>query len=62
VSLDYDQKLPLLRVLVARQIFIDYIPIPLNDIIQKYAGQGRKGSLACAAEMARAGYKENARW
>ena len=34
----------------------------INIILDKYVGKGKAGALACAAELIRAGYKENARW
>jgi hypothetical protein len=33
-----------------------------NRIMEKYQGQGQAGAMACAAELAQAGLKENARW
>jgi hypothetical protein len=69
VKLDWQPRLGLLRLLVAIQIQL----LPGNhgtheeveavqNILNKYAGQGRQGSLACAAELSRAGFKGNARW
>jgi hypothetical protein len=34
----------------------------LAAIIQKYEGQGKPGALKAAAELVRAGFKDNARW
>jgi hypothetical protein len=34
----------------------------INKILDKYVGQGKPGALACAVELIKAGYKENARW
>lgn len=34
----------------------------INRILNQHAGQGQQGALACAAELADAGFKENARW
>jgi hypothetical protein len=37
-------------------------PQPVSDIIHKYLGQGKAGALKAAAELIKAGYKDNARW
>ena len=37
-------------------------PYYVKKIMAKYAGQGKRASLSCAAELIRAGYKDNARW
>jgi hypothetical protein len=67
VDITFDTNLPLLRCLGAQHIHIrtedgSVMEQPLTDILQKYAGQGRAGAIACAAELIRAGYKGNARW
>lgn len=63
VEVTWDPGLPLLRCLNA-QLDIDIYDAPsqLREIIQRYAGQGKSGAIACAVELGRAGYKENARW
>jgi hypothetical protein len=58
----YRQSQGLLRMLVAKHIYLVDGPPKVESIMSRYAGQGRQGSLACAAELARAGYKGNARW
>jgi hypothetical protein len=61
----YSSSLPLLRLLNATHVLWHMTapaPEQLDFILEKYKGQGRKGSLACAAELARAGFKANARW
>jgi hypothetical protein len=37
-------------------------PQVVNEIMTKYEGQGKPGAIKAAAELIRAGYKENARW
>lgn len=64
LELDYSPHLPLLRVLGAKTVLwsIPYPPRDLEEIIDRYAGQGQSGAIACAAELAEAGFKANARW
>jgi hypothetical protein len=39
------------------------IPVePVNSIMNKYLGQGKPGAIKCAAELIKAGFKDNARW
>lgn len=69
VRLTYYKDLPLLRCLNARLIMLGN-PKPemqqrlllARGIMGKYQGQGRPAAVACAAELAAAGLKENARW
>jgi len=68
VAISYSSHLPLLRLLVAEEIEI-YNPRnnnkrfePVQSILNSYAGQGSAGAFACGAELATAGFKENARW
>ena len=58
----YSKSLPVLRLMVYPTVHIYDAPPQLNDIINKYKGQGKPGALKAAAELIRAGYKENARW
>jgi hypothetical protein len=66
IAINYKQDMPLLRALQSKKI--DFAstnysaPEIVSQILNRYAGQGRQGSLACAAELSRAGYKANARW
>ncbi len=61
--ISYSPALPLLRSLQANQIVIyGTKDNTVQDILNKYAGQGEAGAFACCAELATAGYKENARW
>lgn len=61
--LDYSPTLPLLRCLNAKEIW-QWIgwPVEVLNILRKYAGQGEASAFLCGAELAAAGYKENARW
>jgi hypothetical protein len=62
--LSYNPTLPLLRCLLARQV--QFQPTlkdkTIETILNQHAGQGEAGAFACGAELATAGYKENARW
>lgn len=62
--LSYSPTLPLLRCLLARKVqFIGEIENKtVETILNRYAGQGEAGAFVCGAELADAGYKENARW
>lgn len=62
VSFDYNPQLPLLRTLVADRIWPYPDQVKLEEILNKYKGQGKVGAIKCAAELIKAGYKENARW
>lgn len=64
LKISYSPNLPLLRSLGAQSIQFDP-PLrdpTLGEILNRYAGQGEAGAFACGAELANAGYKENARW
>lgn len=58
----YQDVLPLLRALGANQLDIIDVPDKVLSILLKYRGQGKPGAIKAAAELIRAGYKENARW
>jgi hypothetical protein len=71
INITYDKQLPLLRLLSAQAVHLGmtgggYAHLTrfkeVNNILDKYLGQGKPGALKCAAELIRAGYKENARW
>jgi hypothetical protein len=71
IRLNWDPDLPLLRVLELPEGFQipspdqqpwDRSEPPWEKILEPYAGSGKKGALAAAAELIRAGYKGNARW
>lgn len=55
-------QLPLLRLLQLTWIRLPEAPQAVDDIINKYLGQGKSGALKCAAELIKAGYRDNARW
>ena len=62
--LSYNPTLPLLRCLLAKKVkFVTELQDKtIEDILNQYAGQGEAGAFACGAELATAGFKENARW
>jgi hypothetical protein len=72
VSLDYTSQLPLLRLLSAKdgvglgpaswpdQRKGEYAKV--QNILNKYAGTGKRGMLGAAAELTKAGFRDNARW
>jgi hypothetical protein len=63
--LTYNAQLPLLRTLVAQEVQFMNITHDSGNvayILNKYMGQGKPGAIKCAAELIKAGYKENARW
>ena len=66
IALDYHPHMPLLKTLIADTIDFPHVntkaPGAVERILNRYAGQGQAGALACAAELADAGYKENAQW
>ena len=62
IWLEYSPTLPLLRLLDLTGFMISYSPDAVKDILNKYKGQGKPGALKAAAELVRAGYKDNARW
>lgn len=69
VQLDWQPNLGLLKLLVAHRIKLHPQKMEHTEavnaiqlIMDKYAGQGQAGSLACAAELADAGFKGNAQW
>jgi hypothetical protein len=68
----WNPKLPLLRSLVAKEIDLrgdlsftnaKYGEMfQVRGILNKYAGEGKVGAIKAAAELIRAGFKDNARW
>ena len=62
--LSYSPTLPLLRCLLAKQVVFspELENKTIETILNQYAGQGEAGAFACGAELASAGYKENAKW
>jgi len=68
-NLPYHKDLPLLRLLNCQKGVLlrsdDTFTKPIVDIIEKYIQaheQGQSAVIACAAELAAAGFKGNARW
>lgn len=71
INITYREKLPLLRLVDSESAHIGrpeggYARLkpfePVNSIINKYLGQGKPGALKAAAELIKAGFKDNARW
>jgi len=67
----WTKKLPLLRALVAKEgvgfLKAEFNPqkgeaVKVAAIINRYRGQGQSAVIICAAELAAAGFKANARW
>ena len=58
----YYAHLPLLRLSMYNNVEIDHAPAQVNQIMGTYAGQGKVGAIKAAAELIRAGFKDNARW
>lgn len=62
-TITWHAQLPLLRCLNSQlSVALTDAPVEVESIINRYVGSGKKGALACAAELIRAGYKENAKW
>ena len=64
LRLSYSPTLPLLRCLLAKKVELrpNREDKTIENILNQYAGQGEAGAFACGAELATAGFKENARW
>jgi len=62
VQFNYTENLPLLRTLVASQIWPFPDQFKLEAILNKYKQQGKAGAIKAAAELIKAGFKGNARW
>jgi len=67
VVISYTPDLPLLGLLSVGKIEFEHDPDHLptqskqvEEIVNKYTGQGRAGQLKCAAELVRAGFKSHA--
>jgi hypothetical protein len=58
----WHEQLPVLRTLLYQNSFISGVPRTVNQILRKYKGTGKKGSLGAAVELTKAGFKDNARW
>jgi len=63
VSCSYYANLPLLRLLSMRRVFMGWdTPLMVEQIMDKYAGEGKPGAIKAAGELIKAGFKYNARW
>lgn len=66
VRLDYDPNLPLLRTLVAKKGILLFPTgeriTRIENIMDKYAGQGRAAVIDCKRALVAAGFEGNARW
>ncbi len=78
LAFSYNHRLPLLRTLLAQGGVRIYPPdvddddnlvvpdmsrlLELQEIINRYKGQGRAGAFDCRRELRAAGFEENARW
>ncbi len=66
VYISYSPDLPLLRTLVAQSIIfwptVATQGVAAREILNKYAGQGRRGAFDCRRELRAAGFEGNARW
>jgi len=71
LELPYTKNLPLLRTLVAEEILL--VPwdnsqesadmaYKVEQILNKYAGQGKMAIFDCQKDLEDAGFEENARW
>jgi hypothetical protein len=58
----YGAHIPLLRLIMYDRVIFWEAPEQVAEIIDKYAGEDKPGALKAAAELVRAGYKDNARW
>jgi hypothetical protein len=59
---DYKEHQHLLKMLVANKIQLENSPIPVTDILNAHAGQGKPGMIKAAAALVKLGYKDNAKW
>lgn len=58
----YRRDLKILKMLAAKEITLFTAPLEVEEIMNRYAGQGKSGALKCAAELIKAGFRDNARW
>ena len=65
---DYSATLPLMRALAASSIDIWHAPPGFTDVMNRYAGQGKRGMMKCASELLTLGktlgldLRANCRW
>jgi len=69
VEITYTPTLPVLRLLVAPGIWFLYgtgegieAALDVENILMKYAGQGKRGAIRCQKELIAAGFEGNAKW
>jgi alkylated DNA nucleotide flippase Atl1 len=69
LSINYHNKLPLLRALNCQQGLMLYAHnvmqskrLTIEGIFYKYAGQGKRALFDCQKELEDAGFEGNARW
>jgi hypothetical protein len=64
----YSPTLPLMRALVASSIFICFAPQGFDEVMNRHAGQGKRGMMKCASELLTLGktlgldLRANCRW
>lgn len=58
----YNKQMPILRLCMVKRPYLQNATVGMQRIIDQHAGSGKKGALAFAADLIRAGYKDNARW
>jgi hypothetical protein len=65
-KLPYHDKLPLLRTLACQDGVIlsssSFNTNPIEEIIEKYKGQGKRALFECQKDLEDAGFEGNARW
>jgi len=64
LQLSYSPNLPLLRTLYAQEVeFLPKLRDPaVLEILNRYAGEGKRGVIRCQKELIAAGFEGNARW
>jgi hypothetical protein len=68
VIVPYNRSAPILRLLQYPEVSFTWDGVTkqahpaVDAIMRKYAGQGRTGAIKAAAELIKAGYKDNAKW
>jgi len=58
----YHAELPLLRLLMYPDVAIQKAPLAVLRIMMSHKGEGKTGAIRAAAELIKAGYRENAKW
>jgi hypothetical protein len=62
VHLSYHDNLPMLRLSEHDNWEVKWTPLPVQEILNKYMGKGKKFMLNFANELKQAGFAGNARW